>query len=116
MGDDETREGSVVLRENGQVVGVTRGRKKKVERRSRFSTTLQADPITKETVRKTAESLITSTPNMLTEDQANVRALELISDAATSMEKRFRIRTRQSKSRTWLTDLADKLAKKNSNG
>jgi len=92
MVDDETHEGSVVLRENGQVVGVTRGRKKPVERRSRFSTAVKGDqPVDPATIRKASEALITADGHTMTEDQANVRALELISDAAAKLDRHSRI-------------------------
>lgn len=92
MPEEETYEGSVVLRENGKVVGQTRGRRKPVERRGRFSTAVQGDQaVDPAAIRKASQALITADGHTMTEDEANARALELISDAAVRLEKHSRI-------------------------
>lgn len=83
MANDEEREGSVVLRENGQVVGVTRGRKKATERRTRFSTAVRGDQaVDPAAIRKASEALITADGHSMTEEQALAKAAELASEAA----------------------------------
>ena len=117
MANDDEFEGSVVLRGERQVVGVTRGRRKEKPVKRKFSTAVRGDKeVTPQTIRKASEALITADGHTLTEDEANVKALELISDAAARLDKNSRIVRKQKSSFSIGAALAAQLEKLKNRG
>ena len=82
MATDDEREKGLILRENGEIVGITRGKKKPVVQPRKFSTAVSGDePADAKAIRKIADALITADGHNMTEQEALVRAAELASEA-----------------------------------
>jgi len=115
MATDDEREEGLILRENSQVVGITRGKKKPVVQPRKFSTAVSGDePADAAAIRKIAEALITADGHNITEEEALARAAELASEAG----QRFKMRTPTRKAGVGLGAVLSALVnrKKNSGG
>ncbi len=82
MATDDEREKGFILRENGKIVGITRGKRKPVVQPRKFSTAVSGDePVDADAIRKIADALITADGHNLTEEEALAQAAVLASEA-----------------------------------